>query len=1162
MKALIPTVLLVSLLFLRGVEVQTQAQLGSWGPVLDWGYQAKHMAALPNGKVLVFRTGDTARVWDPATNGFLMAPSFFGDLHCAAQLMLSDGRIIVVGGQMNSTHIGIKVTSIFDYRTNTWTKGTDMKYARWYPTAAMLGNGEVLVTTGDDDHGNRVGIPEVYNPVTDTWRQLTSANRTQQLYAFMYQLPNGKVYEAAPDTATFYLDVNGTGSWANGPTSQWSTSAYSESGAMYGPGKILRTGGGDPATARTAVIDMTVANPQWRETTPMQYARRRMNLVILADGSLLAVGGTRSSDNESSAVLQAEIWNPVTEQWSTVAAMSEARMYHSTALLLPDGRVISGGGEASGRNHAQVYSPPYLFKGARPVISAAPDAVSFGASFAVTTPSPGTITSVALLRPGAPTHALDFNQRYLPLAFTTTANGLTVTAPLNGNHAPPGYYMLIIKDSNGVPSVASWVRIDVNANPAPGTLGGTVTDAASSLGVAGATVQLGGQSTTTDPDGAYTFSSVTAGPHTVSVNAAGYAAASKNVTVLAGQTATLNFALVPPGTVSGQVVDALGAPIAAATITYEGGSTSTSPTGEFVVNNIASGTQSITASATQFVPGTLVVVVPPNGSVVGNFTLTVLPSYIGGEVVNVATSQPIQGATVSYYGGSVTTDALGRYHLPDVSPGTVSVTVAAAGFVGATQIVEVPYANYATSDFDLTPLVLPPPPPSPTRIKDITFEGGLTDASTGFDKTTTGVALLTSSALRGTRSGTATSGYFEESFTGVDDFYVSFYLRVNALTSGSPRILLIQNSGTTVGNLLLTTTGLRLRTASSTIGADSGALTPGQIYRIGLHQKKGTGKNAVLEAYLAQGDNAFTTPFASTSTGTWKTPAGRLRLGATSGTVNLTIDDVRLDSNVMPGSATSPVTPLTADFTADVTSGTAPLTVNFNSGTSTGAVTGWSWDLQNDGTPDSALANPTVVYNAAGTYSVQLTVSDSTTTASRTRTAYINVSAPTPTDPPPVTGTLTAALVADAQVSKTSPTKNDGALTTLRTREGDASNLATYHSYLKFDVTGLSASVVSAKLRLYATDANTAGILVHSADSGWVETTINWNSRPLLGSQVGSAGAIAANTWVEISLPPSLFTTNQSYTLVVVGRNTQSEYFSSREGLASQRPQLVLSVGP
>jgi hypothetical protein len=155
---------------------------------------------------------------------------------------------------------------------------------------------------------------------------------------------------------------------------------------------------------------------------------------------------------------------------------------------------------------------------------------------------------------------------------------------------------------------------------------------------------------------------------------------------------------------------------------------------------------------------------------------------------------------------------------------------------------------------------------------------------------------------------------------------------------------------------------------------------------------------------------------------------------------------------------------------------------------------------------------------------------------------------------------LATALLADAQVRSANPTRNYGTLTELRTREGNASNPITYHSYLKFEVTGLSGSIASAKLRLFATASNSTGILVYSSDSGWTETGINWNNAPLLGILRGSSGAMTQNTWVEITLPTSMFTVNQAYTLVLVGESSQSAYFSSKEG--TNDPQLILTVGP
>jgi hypothetical protein len=198
----------------------------------------------------------------------------------------------------------------------------------------------------------------------------------------------------------------------------------------------------------------------WRTVAPMAHARRRMNLTLLADGTVLAVGGTNKSDDVAGAVKPAEIFDPATETWRTVDAMAEPRMYHSTAVLLPDGRILSTGGEASGaRLHAQIYSPPYLFQGPRPEITAAPAAADYGATFTVGTSDPASVTSVALIRPSAVTHAYDMNQRYVPLAFTAGAGGLEVTAPASGGIAPPGDYMLVIEGPTGVPSTAQFVRV-------------------------------------------------------------------------------------------------------------------------------------------------------------------------------------------------------------------------------------------------------------------------------------------------------------------------------------------------------------------------------------------------------------------------------------------------------------------------------------------------------------------------------------------------------------------------------------------------------------------------------------------------------------------------------------------------------------------------------
>jgi hypothetical protein len=460
----------------------TPDQVGSWGAVMDLGLPAAHEVVMHNGKVL-FWTDTQARTWDPASGQVSAVPYPFpgsANYHAAAQVVLPDGRVMAIGGQADPLHGGITSTAVFDPATLQWSPAADLLYSRANPTATALPDGRVLVAYGQDLNGGNVAVPEVYDPASNSWTALRSAGRTQDSYAFDFVLPSGSIFNAAPAAATGLLGLV-SGTWTPGPVSGWQTVGNSESAAMYRPGKIIRSGGTTPdlaatstGTPRTAVIDMTSAAPAWTETAPMAFARRRHNLVILADGEVMAVGGTAQGDDASQAVLAGEIWNPATQQWTTVASMSEPRMFHSAAVLLPDGRVLAAGGEPTTAGpvttrHGQVYSPPYLFKGPRPAIAAAPDHVDYGAPFTISTPDAAGIATVALIRPSAVIHGNNMDQRYVPLAFTAGDGTLTATAPPDGATAPPGWYMLVIDSAAGVPSVASWIQVGTNATPPSGT---------------------------------------------------------------------------------------------------------------------------------------------------------------------------------------------------------------------------------------------------------------------------------------------------------------------------------------------------------------------------------------------------------------------------------------------------------------------------------------------------------------------------------------------------------------------------------------------------------------------------------------------------------------------------------------------------------------------
>jgi hypothetical protein len=168
--------------------------------------------------------------------------------------------------------------------------------------------------------------------------------------------------------------------------------------------------------------------------------------------------------------------------------------------------------------------------------------------------------------------------------------------------------------------------------------------------------------------------------------------------------------------------------------------------------------------------------------------------------------------------------------------------------------------------------------------------------------------LETASPLDGTtsaRASNSTASYLEKSWPAADDVYVVADVRFATLPTLAVRVLMISDLGTTVGGLQLQIDGsLRLRDGSTTVGVSSAPLVAGVTYRIGIHQKRGTGANGVLEGFVAADGTPFTTPFAAKSNGTWTTAADRLRVGATGGgVVDLTADDVLVDGAAMPGAS-------------------------------------------------------------------------------------------------------------------------------------------------------------------------------------------------------------------------------------------------------------------
>ncbi len=475
------------------------SNVGSW-ELLSYnsGVFVVHAALLPNGKVLLFsgtaeiNLPTESRVWDPGT-GTMTTQDFAEDLFCAGHALLPDGRILVNGGAPSGAN---KSTHIFDPSgTGSWTKVADMKFPRWYPTTLTLPDGRIITFSGA---GGAAKI-EVYDVGADAWTEIVPAvPRALEIYPSLHVMPDGKI---------LYTGTRWAGglAWPNPPGSalfdvvaaEWTDVGphvipnrtegmsvllpprtptpviHEHEDAPRLPAvppsltRVLVYGGpgANVAESRSAeVIDMADAAPAWRRVGDTTHARVNTNAVILPDGKVLACAGIEGFKwGPNTASLAAELYDPDAEVWTPMASMSAMRQYHSVALLLPDGRVLSTGSVSAGGNQMsmEVYSPPYLFRGPRPTVNACPAAVGYGDDFVVGSPASCRVDRVTLVRCSTITHHTNTDQRLLPLTWHREGHcDLRVTAPANGNVAPPGYYLLFVLDDCGVPSVGRFVRIN------------------------------------------------------------------------------------------------------------------------------------------------------------------------------------------------------------------------------------------------------------------------------------------------------------------------------------------------------------------------------------------------------------------------------------------------------------------------------------------------------------------------------------------------------------------------------------------------------------------------------------------------------------------------------------------------------------------------------
>lgn len=451
-------------------SIDPAATMGAWGPPFDVGVAAVHAAMLFTGKVLLWErttagVSTLAKLWDPATGivtDVSVPAATEHNLFCSGHALRPNGDLLVTGGTLwgGSNPNGTEQTAFFDPIAERWREGPPMAWERWYPTDVTLPGGDVIVIGGAVNSTTKANVMERYSEASGSFSSLPpSATLQMNYYPRMFVLGDGRVVRVLPENKTMYFDPSDA-TWTNGPSMNVGGRNLGGAVLLDDAERVLVFGGSSPTTDTAQMIDFGADQPQWRFVESMDEPRRNLNSVLLPDGEVLVIGGNRGSGSYDSPVFASELFDPETERWTTVAAHTAPRAYHSTALLLPDGRVLSAG-QTSGtmQRTAEVYSPPYLFKGPRPVIDDAPEAIGYDATFEVATSQAADIERVSLVRAGTVTHSTNFDQRSLALPFTRGAGGLTVEGPDASVDAPPGWYMLFVVDDVGVPSVARWVQV-------------------------------------------------------------------------------------------------------------------------------------------------------------------------------------------------------------------------------------------------------------------------------------------------------------------------------------------------------------------------------------------------------------------------------------------------------------------------------------------------------------------------------------------------------------------------------------------------------------------------------------------------------------------------------------------------------------------------------
>lgn len=461
------------------------ARIGAWGPQVKWPFIPIHAIVLPDGRVMTYGSQSNGEqgskfqydVWDPAAGTDEMAHLTLPnttqvDIFCSAQVVLpGSGELFIAGGDVFSDRRGRSTnqpnndTTLFRPASNSIEKSNPLLRPRWYASTTVLPNGEVFIQggKGGNDH------PEIRR--LNGTQSLLSGISTSDLredYPRNWVAPDGKVFGFSRQQM-YRIDPSGQGTRTDLGTLDYQ-SDWEGSAVMYRPGRILMT---EAHGNGAAIIDIRGKQPVVSDAGKMSNTRMWHNSTVLADGTVAVSGGAEYFDFSKATarnpIYQIDLWDPATNRWTRGAAQKRMRLYHSTAVLLPDGSLFSGGGGAGGPEtnlNAEIYYPPYLYAAdgspaPRPQLTAAPTVTDPGGTLTLQSPDAASIRRVTMVATGSVTHSFDMNQRFIELEFRRDGNSLVAQLPANAHDTPPGYYMVFILNQAGTPSLARMVRVNV-----------------------------------------------------------------------------------------------------------------------------------------------------------------------------------------------------------------------------------------------------------------------------------------------------------------------------------------------------------------------------------------------------------------------------------------------------------------------------------------------------------------------------------------------------------------------------------------------------------------------------------------------------------------------------------------------------------------------------